>query len=348
MIFLGDVAIAKGDYFSMNGFPALFMEDYICLNLEGTLCEEPEDSSVYNHSSSFFSVFEGFNLSLCCLANNHVDDQQSGVFQSIENLKKHEISYVGAGLSISDARMSVKPKDCEGIQVLNFGWELIGCKRADLESAGVNPFSPDEALELIRSSLEYDNESKLVVVIHGNYEFEVYPQPSHRKFAMDAIDVGAHAIVFHHSHVVGPIEMYRGRVIAYGIGNWAFSYGRFLKGRLKFPEASFKQMALQIGPNKSVAHIAYFDPRTNHINYEVSYDLDQSDCEILADFCGFNHAEYLDWFRCNRKKRRLLPIFSTDDSDGLILFKEKWVILRGHIIDLLVRLRIKSLRRNVG
>jgi hypothetical protein len=58
------------------------------------------------------------------------------------------------------------------------------------------------------------------VLIHGNYEFELYPQPAHRQLALELIDAGVHSVIFHHPHRVGPVERYKRRSLT----------ARFLEG----------------------------------------------------------------------------------------------------------------------
>lgn len=51
-----------------------------------------------------------------------------------------------------------------------------------------------------------------------------------RQIARAAIDAGADLIFGHHAHLVQPIEMYRGKPIFYGLGNFAFDWEK-MRGR---------------------------------------------------------------------------------------------------------------------
>src|SRR5690606_38716785 len=125
-----------------------------------------------------------------------------------------------------------------------------------------NRFEGAAVLEQLYSGMRAHPDLKPVVVVHGNYEFELYPQPGHRKLAKALIDAGAYAVIFHHPHIVGPVVRYQGRTIAYSLGNWAFSYGKFFRGRLKFPESSFRQVAVELSGSGDVIHHAMFEPPT--------------------------------------------------------------------------------------
>jgi len=265
MIFLGDVAIAKGDKFLMKGFPPVFQTEGLCLNLEGSLTDSFCENVVYNNLDAFIDTFRGFNVALCCLANNHIDDLPDGVALSIDNLNKMKIPYVGAGATLHEA---TQPSEISGgcyPMVMNFGWEVIGCNPATRLSPGVNRFAPNRSLEIIKNTLESSPKKDLVVIIHGNYEFEAYPQSSHRRFAIEAIALGVRAVIFHHSHLASSIEVYKKGVIAYGLGNWAFSYQKFISRKLAFPDESFLQMAVDIRQDQNLVHIAEFNPELNEI-----------------------------------------------------------------------------------
>ena len=51
-------------------------------------------------------------------------------------------------------------------------------------------------------------------------EFLSIPSPIERKIARAIVDAGASVVVGHHSHVLRDVEIYRGAVIAYSLGNF--------------------------------------------------------------------------------------------------------------------------------
>jgi poly-gamma-glutamate synthesis protein (capsule biosynthesis protein) len=62
----------------------------------------------------------------------------------------------------------------------------------------------------------------LIVVIHWGNEYEESPDVYHRKVAHALIDGGADLVIAHHPHVLQAIENYKGKVIAYSLGNFLF------------------------------------------------------------------------------------------------------------------------------
>jgi poly-gamma-glutamate synthesis protein (capsule biosynthesis protein) len=64
-----------------------------------------------------------------------------------------------------------------------------------------------------------------VVAVYAHWGLEDEPRPlgDQRRIGRALIDAGADLVVGTHAHVLQPTEWYRGRLIAYGLGNFAFS-----------------------------------------------------------------------------------------------------------------------------
>ena len=62
----------------------------------------------------------------------------------------------------------------------------------------------------------------LIVMIHWGEELLYKASSSQVKYAHALIDAGADLVLGSHSHVVGGIEKYNGKYIAYGLGNFCF------------------------------------------------------------------------------------------------------------------------------
>ncbi len=83
--------------------------------------------------------------------------------------------------------------------------------------------NPDEALHVwewitkTRSKCDF-----LVVIMHGGKEMHPYPTPYQMKLFRFIIDIGADAVIGHHSHVIGGYEIYHHKPIIYSLGNFLF------------------------------------------------------------------------------------------------------------------------------
>jgi len=62
----------------------------------------------------------------------------------------------------------------------------------------------------------------VVVNLHWGEEYSPRPTPWQRRVGHRAIDAGAALVVGHHPHVPQGVEIYRGRAIAYSLGNFLF------------------------------------------------------------------------------------------------------------------------------
>lgn len=185
----------------------------------------------------------------------------------------------------------------------------------------------------------------MIVVIHGNYEFEQYPLPAHRRLAKMLIDIDVYSIIFHHSHIVSPIERYKGRTIAYSLSNWAFHYGRFFNCKLSFSQESFHQIAVELSSDGDVVHYARFEP-TSTIFHQFTERVDTDTFSLRPVFERYSDKEYAAWFRANRVKRKSLPIYL--DAEDLFSnhLRDQWVDLRLVLIGLAAKHGLKAIRRN--
>jgi poly-gamma-glutamate capsule biosynthesis protein CapA/YwtB (metallophosphatase superfamily) len=62
----------------------------------------------------------------------------------------------------------------------------------------------------------------VVVQIHGGFDFQTAPSAFVRTAARAAVDAGADLVLAHHPHVLQGAEWYRGKLIAYSLGNFLF------------------------------------------------------------------------------------------------------------------------------
>lgn len=61
-----------------------------------------------------------------------------------------------------------------------------------------------------------------VVQLHSGYQYAAVPSDTLRENAHAAIDAGADIVICHHPHVTQGFEWYKGRLIAYSLGNFVF------------------------------------------------------------------------------------------------------------------------------
>jgi len=171
----------------------------------------------------------------CVLANNHVLDWgQAGLEETLATLARAGLKAAGAGRTLDDAQaaavMEVPGKG--RAMVFSFGVETSGIGRdwvATADRPGVNllPNLSDATVRTIAAQVGQVKQPGDMVVasIHwgGNWDYHI--SRDQRQFAHALIDVAGIDVVHgHSSHHVKGIEVYNGRPIIYGCGDFLNDY----------------------------------------------------------------------------------------------------------------------------
>ena len=154
------------------------------------------------------------------LANNHFFDYgKEGVAETISALNKESVEYVGGGMNLIEASQ-VLYKDINGKRLA-----VINCCEHEFSiatetSAGSNPLNPIQqyyAIKEAKTKADY-----VLVIVHGGHEHWQLPSPRMVETYRFFIEVGADAVVNHHQHCYSGLEVYLGKPIFYGLGNFCF------------------------------------------------------------------------------------------------------------------------------
>ncbi len=173
----------------------------------------------------------GFNV--VSLANNHMMDYRSqGLLDTIRLLDQYNIKYSGAGKNIHEARSPVIVTG-NGVKVGFVSYSEIVPRLAaggqDYPGiAGISyPHTDADMNSIINSIKEARRQGAEIVVVslHWGEEGSSKLEPYQRVIAEKLIDNGADCIIGHHPHVTRSIDTYKGKVIAYSLGNFIFSSG---------------------------------------------------------------------------------------------------------------------------
>jgi len=184
------------------------------------------------------SCLSAAGIDCCVLANNHVLDWgPQGLIDTLVNLREIGIGAVGAGRTLREAQEPVVLSTSTGrVIVFAFGSETSGIPpnwAATKDRPGVN-LLPDLMADLLDDTVErIGREIRLikkpgdivVVSLHwgDNWGFEI--PKTHRRFAHDLIDGGLVDLIHgHSSHHVKGLEIYRGKLIIYGCGDFISDY----------------------------------------------------------------------------------------------------------------------------
>jgi len=174
----------------------------------GHECAPPEAVKALAHA--------GFDV--LSVANNHIFDcLDDGLADSVSLLARHGIGCVGAGSSLAAARApAVRVVNNMRLGFLAYTFPLH--QIATENSCGCAPNDPEIMCEDVRCLKPHVDH--IFVSIHAGPEFSTYPTVECQRDSRALLDEGATAVLHHHGHVPKGIEVYRERLIAYGLGNF--------------------------------------------------------------------------------------------------------------------------------
>lgn len=224
--------IESGDYRVLQGImPIIRQADYSIVNFESPVLlgnYKPIEKCGPNLKSSKKAIeaikYAGFDM--VTLANNHILDYgELGIKDTLKICADYQIDTVGVGLNLEEAtRVFYK-------QIGGEKFALINCCEHEFsiatnESAGANPLDSIQQFYQIQEARK--NANYVLVIIHGGHEHFQLPSLRMKKVYRFFIDAGADAVVNHHQHCFSGYEVYQGKPIFYGLGNFCFDDARMV------------------------------------------------------------------------------------------------------------------------
>jgi poly-gamma-glutamate capsule biosynthesis protein CapA/YwtB (metallophosphatase superfamily) len=254
MTILGDLCLAGYGVQSrvlqdVNSWKPLkcFAENtFLIANLESPIsnCGEPLPCKYATLRAATECLDALTGLDLAVLANNHIADfGHHAALQTIRLLEQNGISHTGYGenLSAAERTFSCRINDVD-VHVLNASCPTTNGENLATHTApGVAPMS----IASLKSRLleKVDECAIRIVYLHWGLENQHRVVREQVSIARAAIDWGADLVVGCHGHVIQPYEMYRGKWIFYGLGNFLFDAVtvRIPNGDGTFHESQLKQ-----------------------------------------------------------------------------------------------------------
>lgn len=212
--------------------------DLRLVNLETsvTRCDRfwPGKSVHYRMSPANLACLTAARPDACALANNHVlDFGHEGLAETVGSLALSGSVAVGAGMDLGKARRPavVAMPPAGRVLVFSFGLASSGIPAswaATDHRPGVSFISEpssDAADEIVDTMRAYKEPGDLVVAsIHWGTNWGYRVPPDQVRFAHRLVDAGVDVIHGHSSHHPRPIEVYRGKLILYGCGDFIDDY----------------------------------------------------------------------------------------------------------------------------
>ncbi len=146
----------------------------------------------------------GFDL--VSIANNHtLDMSRAGYLEMLAKLDAAGLAHFGS-TTADPQRDPIVIREVQGIRMALIGHFNREEKRA--------------VEDVARARAKADI---VIVFEHWGVEYSHVPVLHQRLLGRTLIDAGADAVIGAHAHIVHPIEVYKDRLIAYGLGNFVFS-----------------------------------------------------------------------------------------------------------------------------
>lgn len=164
--------------------------------------------------------YTGFNL--VTLANNHFYDYgDEGVNNTLAVCRENDLDTVGGGENLTKSK-NILYKEIKEVRFafLNFCEHEFSI--ATDKNGGSNPLNPVANYYQILEARK--NTTYVIVIVHGGHENYQLPSPRMKESYRFFIDSGADAVINYHQHCYSGYEVYNGKPIFYGLGNFCFDW----------------------------------------------------------------------------------------------------------------------------
>ena len=220
-----------------DALPELRSADVRIVNLETTMTRagKPAPKGInYRCNPANVPCLEAARIDCCVLSNNHVLDWgEEGLIETLDTLERADIQHAGAGRDLTEAEAPAMLQLPGGGRLLV---HALGAPSSGVPASwaagpghpGVNYLGDfDRAFDRLRPRIAAEKQEGDVVIVSihwgSNWGYEI--PDSQRRFAHRLIDEAAVDIVHgHSSHHARMIELFSGKPILYGCGDFLNDY----------------------------------------------------------------------------------------------------------------------------
>ncbi|MDG0812021.1 CapA family protein [Cohnella rhizosphaerae] len=239
LAFVGDILPAStvGALIEKNGVdypfklakPLLESADIAAGNLEAPITTRGTPAQnkqfVFKGKPEYLAGLKNAGFDVVSLANNHTLDQGwEGLSDTMDALDDIKLKHMGSG---ADDKEAFEPVYFEhtGITVAYIGVSNVvpeGSWKAGPDHPGVaETYDTTRAVAAVKKASELAN--IVVVMVHWGNERADTPKKAQFNVGHTLIDAGADLIIGSHPHVLQGFEAYKGKWIAYSLGNFVFT-----------------------------------------------------------------------------------------------------------------------------
>ena len=204
--------------------PLLAAADITFINLESPFSDHAPyhaDGLVFHAPPNTIAGLLLAGVDIASTANNHARDcGPHGVEYTVDWLQSHHIAPLGSAESAAQTHAGiVLTRHGVRFGFLGYTFDQKNGNWRDIDDRIASTDIPAMRNDVRSLRKRCD---VVIVSMHNGVEYASKPNRSQIGFAHAAIDAGAALVVGHHPHVIEPMEVYKGGIIYYSLGNFVF------------------------------------------------------------------------------------------------------------------------------
>ena len=242
----------------MTSADIMMLNNEFAYSTRGT--KTPDKSFTFRANPSRVAILKEMGVDIVSLANNHaLDYGPEALLDTFDTLENAEIDYVGAGRNMERAKAPVyRTVGNKTIAYVAASHVIFAMNwyASDTNPGMVGTYDPTLILESIKEAEA--NSDFVAVFVHWGVERNEEPESYQRNLAKMYIDAGADAVIGCHPHVMQGFEFYKGKPIAYSLGNYWFNASTKESGMVKLtldPDGVIKTQLLPVMNKDTVTYL---------------------------------------------------------------------------------------------
>ncbi len=233
----------------MNAADIMMLNNEFAFSTRGT--KEKNKSFTFRSDPQHVEILTKMGVDIVSLANNHaLDFGPDALIDTFATLDGADIDYIGAGDNLDRAKAPI---------YYTVGDKKIAYVAASRVVPDMSWYASEDKLGMLGTydstifvaSIEEaaENSDYVIAFVHWGIERNNYPEAYQRNLAKQYIDAGADAVIGCHPHVMQGVEFYKGKPIAYSLGNFWFGRANVYSGMIKLyldPEDTVRVQLLPV------------------------------------------------------------------------------------------------------
>ena len=219
------------DCFDEGMFEAINDSDIFIVNNEFAYTDGGdaivEKYYTFRGKAELIEELQHIGVGLVTIANNHVYDyREEGFLDTLRNLEKYNMPYIGAGRNLEDAKRCVyyiaNGRKIAVVNASQIEKEQNFTKAATEDEPGIlKCLNPEEFIDEIVKAKK--NADYVLAIVHWGTEYQARFGNDQKRLAEQFAEAGADVIIGGHPHVLQGFDYIGDAPVYYSLGNFYFS-----------------------------------------------------------------------------------------------------------------------------